>query len=87
MISRVLLFYANALMKLGARKHLEQEDLWDVAPQHQAAHLFQQYSAAMRKTARPERFPHVRMRLLPLVLHPFALDYIIFTRTLGMRVF
>ena len=47
-------------MKLGARKHLEQEDLWDIAPHHQAARLLEQYFAAMHKTARPERFPHVR---------------------------
>ena len=32
MLSSAFYFYANALMKLGARKHLEQEDLWDVAP-------------------------------------------------------
>ena len=51
-------------MKLGARKHLEQDDLWDVAPRHRAAHLSEQYSAAMRKTARPERFPHVRIYVL-----------------------
>ena len=66
MFSSCFYFYANALMKLGARKHLEREDLWDVAPLHQAARLFQQYSAAMHKTARPERFPHVRICSLTL---------------------
>ena len=64
MLSSAFYFYANALMKLGARKLLEQEELWDVAPRHQAACLFQQYSAAMQMTARPERFPHVRICVL-----------------------
>jgi hypothetical protein len=45
---------------LGAKKHLEQHDLWDVAPQHDTLRLFKRYERAMKQTARTEKFPHVR---------------------------
>jgi DNA-binding transcriptional regulator PaaX len=72
-LSSAFYFYANALIKLGSRKHLEQEDLWDVSSQHQAERLFEQYAAVMEKTSKPERFPHVRIALLSNEFRGFSL--------------
>ena len=57
--SRVLFLHTDALLKLGSRKHLEQEDLRDVAPQREASGVYKRYEKAMKRTARPHMSSHM----------------------------
>jgi hypothetical protein len=48
-------------MSIGSKKHLEQEDLWDLSEQHKAAELYQKYYKCMLNTADRDRHPFVRL--------------------------
>lgn len=48
-------------MSLGSRKHLEQEDLWDLSDQHKAAGLYETYKDCMLDTAVAKKHPYVRL--------------------------
>jgi hypothetical protein len=67
-LSGLFFFYVNALMNLGARKHLEQQDLWDVAPQHRTSYIYERFERTLRATTNPKRFPHVRIVWLMFII-------------------
>ena len=64
-ISRFFFFYVNALMHIGSKKHLEQDDLWDLSDDHKASGLYKKYSAAMEETVTAKKHPYVRSGLAP----------------------
>lgn len=47
-------------MKIGSKKHLELDDLWDVSEENKAADLFAKFNESMKKTADPDKYPYVR---------------------------
>ena len=59
LLAGLLFSYANSLLKKGSVKHLEQDDLWDVATQHRSAFIYSHFQKSMARTANPNRFPHV----------------------------
>lgn len=46
-------------MQLGASKHLDEGDLWDVAKRNECATLATVYHTQMLKTSDPQKHPHV----------------------------
>ncbi len=50
-LSRTTFWYVNSLMRLGAAKHLDAEDLWDVARQDEAARVTAAFDTQLRATA------------------------------------
>eukprot|EP00878_Enallax_costatus_P023084 GHUV01024544.1.p1 GENE.GHUV01024544.1~~GHUV01024544.1.p1 ORF type:complete len:247 (+),score=33.23 GHUV01024544.1:288-1028(+) len=49
--SKLFFIFANSLVSLGSRKHLEQSDLWDTAHQDDPRQLWEQYSQQLEVTA------------------------------------
>lgn len=50
-LSRLFFFFANSLVDKGARKHLEQSDLWDIADQDQPQRLWDRFKQQLQATA------------------------------------
>jgi hypothetical protein len=61
-LSRVFFFYTNSLMSIGSKKHLEPEDLWDLAEHHKASDLYDKYKKCMLDTADVVNHPFVRLQ-------------------------
>ncbi|KAG2450119.1 hypothetical protein HYH02_000222 [Chlamydomonas schloesseri] len=56
-LSRVFFSYCNTLVKLGAQRPLEHEDLWDVSEDDEAAAVSGRFQAALAATADPVKHP------------------------------
>lgn len=50
--------YVNSIMRLGASKHLDEADLWDVAKRNECATLTTIYHTQMLKTSDPQKHPY-----------------------------
>lgn len=56
-------------MAIGSKKHLEQEDLWDISEQNKAAGLYEKYKKCMEETAgNNTKHPYVRLPSLESLL-------------------
>lgn len=60
-LSRIFFMYVNSIMRLGASKHLDEDDLWDVARRNECATLSTIYHTQMLRTSTPEKHPYVRL--------------------------
>ncbi|KAG2442750.1 hypothetical protein HXX76_002831 [Chlamydomonas incerta] len=56
-LSRVFFSYCNALVKLGFKRPLEHDDLWDVSEDDEAAAVSGRFQAALAATADPVKHP------------------------------
>ena len=56
----MLYAYANPLIKLGSVKHLEQDDLWELVREDQAAVVHASFQEELAKTVDPVSAPQVR---------------------------
>lgn len=58
-LSRVFFSYCNALVKLGFKRPLEHDDLWNVSEEDEAAAVSGRFQAALAATADPVKHPQV----------------------------
>eukprot|EP00775_Hariotina_reticulata_P001784 gene1784-2118_t len=63
-LSRLFFAFANSLVSKGAKKHLEQQDLWDTAFQDDPARLWVNFEHHMQQTATPTAPQGVMWRAL-----------------------
>eukprot|EP00198_Chlamydomonas_reinhardtii_P014120 XP_001703457.1 ABC transporter, multidrug resistance associated protein [Chlamydomonas reinhardtii] len=56
-LSRVFFSYCNALVKLGFKRPLEHDDLWNVSEEDEAAAVSGRFQAALAATADPVKHP------------------------------
>ena len=61
--ARLTYSYASGLIKLGYSQPLQQEHLWDMAHQHEAASVSSRFHAALAATQDHMTAPHVRVPL------------------------
>lgn len=59
-ISKLFFIYVNSLMRLGASKHLEQDDVWDIAKANETKTVSTIYNTHMLRTADHSKHPYVR---------------------------
>lgn len=64
--------YVDGLIKKGAGKHLQQDDLWDVARQDEAARVFRHYHNKLQETVDPIAAPQVRSSMAKVLLKHVA---------------
>jgi ABC transporter transmembrane region len=65
--SKLWFLFPNSLMRLGASKTLEPDDLWDLARSNEASGIHAKYEEQLQKTA-SLKYPHVRCRCAANVL-------------------
>ncbi len=61
-LSKLLFVYVDGLIKKGSSKHLEQNDLWDVAHNNEAANVYRGSKAILKESSDPVKAPQVPMR-------------------------
>ncbi|KAI8472507.1 MAG: hypothetical protein J3K34DRAFT_208343 [Monoraphidium minutum] len=54
LISRLFFFFANSLVRKGARKHLEMGDLWDTAVKDEPDAVWGEFRRQLAATAKPD---------------------------------